>query len=187
MIRKWIKKIVDEQIDDRLMDGIDYDELSVKLSELPDLTRELSEHFDVDDTLHQVADNIDLYDLARHMDTQDVAYHMDACDVAGELDLSDIAYELRDQVEWDDVHDAIVDKLFQDRVYYKLSTELWENPDTEIKNEVTDNFEFDYDKYVIDNESLADAVMTLDGRIDEISAAFEDCFNVIKSLGNHGE
>ena len=32
MIRKWIKKIVNTEIDDRLTDGIDYDELSVKLS-----------------------------------------------------------------------------------------------------------------------------------------------------------
>lgn len=187
MIRNWIKKIVDAQIDDRLMDGIDYGQLSEKLSEMPDLAQQLSEHYDIDEVTERVAENIDLCDLANHIDTGDVAYNMDACDVAGELDLHDIAYELRDQVEWDDVHDAIVDKLFQDRVYYKLSTELWENHDTEIINEVTDNFEFDYDKYVIDNESLADAVMTLDGRIDEISAAFEDCFNVIKSLGNHGE
>lgn len=187
MIRNWIKKIVDAQIDDRLMDGIDYGQLSEKLSEMPDLAQQLSEHYDIDEVTERVAENIDLCDLANHIDTGDVAYNMDACDVAGELDLHDIAYELRDQVEWDDVHDTIVDKLFQDRVYYKLSTELWENHDTEIINEVTDNFEFDYDKYVIDNESLADAVMTLDGRIDEISAAFEDCFNVIKSLGNHGE
>lgn len=186
MIRKWIKKIVDAQIDDRLMDGIDYDRLSEKLSEMPDLTRELSEHFDVDDTLHQVADNIDLYDLAQHIDTEEIAYHMDACDVAGELDVHDIAYELRDQVEWDDVHDAIVDKLFQDRVYYKLSTELWENHDTEIINEVTDNFEFDYDNYVISNESLVDAIIALDGRIDEISAAFGDCFSAIEGLVKQG-
>ena len=174
MIRKWIKKIVNTEIDDRLMDGIDYDQLSEKLSQLPDLAQELSEHFDVHETTERVADNIDLYDLARHMEAQDIAYHIDVDDVAGELDLSDIAYGLEERIEWDDVHDAITDKL-------------WDDHDTEIISEVTDNFEFDYDKYVIDNDSLVDAMDKLDGRIDEISAAFEDCFNVIKSLGNHGE
>lgn len=187
MIRKWIKKIVDAQIDDRLMDGIDYDQLSEKLSELPDLTRELSEHFDVDDTLNQVADNIDLYDLARHIDTQDIACHIDAYDVAEELDIHDIAYELRERIEWDDVHDAVVDKLLQENVHRKVAELLWDNNESEIMDYTLDNFEFDYDKYVIDNDSLVDAMDKLDGRIDEISAAFEDCFNVIKSLGNHGE
>lgn len=187
MIRKWIKKIVNAQIDDYLTDGIDYDQLSEKLSQLPDLAQELSEHFDVDETTERVADNIDLYDLARHMEAQDIAYHIDVDDVAGELDLSDIAYGLEERIEWDDVHDAIVDKLFRDGVYHKLTEKLWDDHDTEIISEVTDNFEFDYDKYVIDNDSLVDAMDKLDGRIDEISAAFEDCFNVIKSLGNHGE
>ena len=186
MIRKWIKKIVDAQIDDRLMDGIDYDQLSEKLSEVPDLAQELSEHFDVDETTARVADNIDLYDLARHMDTQDIAYHMDACDVAGELDLHDIAHELHDDIEWDDIADTIVVKLLQDNVHRKVAELLWDNNGSEIMDYTLDNFEFDYDKYVIDNESLADAVMTLDGRIDEISAAFEDCFNVIKNLTKQG-
>ena len=63
MIRKWIKKIVNTEIDDRLMDGIDYDELSVKLSEMPDLAQELSEHLATDDMLNQVADNICLHEL----------------------------------------------------------------------------------------------------------------------------
>ena len=182
MIRKWIKKIVNAQIDDRLMDGIDYDQLSEKLSEMPDLTRELSEHFDVDDTLHQVADNIDLYDLAQHMDTQDIAYHMDACDIAGELDTHDIAYELQERIEFEDIEDALINKLLGQDVHRKVAELLWDRNESEIMDNTLDNFEFDYDKYVIDNESLAEAIIELDGRIDVITTAFEDCFDVIKNL-----
>jgi len=187
MIRKWIKKIVDAQIDDRLMDGIDYDQLSEKLSEMPNLAQELSKYFDIDEALSQVADNIDLYDLAHHMDTQDIAYHMDACDVAGELDLSDIAYELENRIEFENIEDALLKKLLQDDVHRKVAELLWDINESEIMDYTLDNFEFDYDNYVIDNDSLVDVIDKLDGRIDEISAAFEDCFNVIKGLGNHGE
>ena len=186
MIRKWIKKIVDAQIDDRLMDGIDYDQLSEKLSEMPDLTRELSEHFDTDDALSQVADNIDLYDLAQHMDTQDIAYHMDACDVAGELDLADVAEELEERMEIENVEDALVNKLLQNDVDRKVAEFLWDRNESEIMDYVTDNFEFDYDNYVVDTETLADAIMALDGRIDEISAAFGDCFSAIEGLVKQG-
>lgn len=182
MIRKWIKKIVNAQIDDRLMDGIDYDQLSEKLSEMPDLTRELSEHFDVDDTLHQVADNIDLYDLAQHMDTQDIAYHMDACDIAGELDTHDIAYELQERIEFENIEDALVNKLLQDNVHRKVAELLWHRNESEIMDYTLDNFEFDYDNYVVSSESLADAIIELDGRIGVITTAFEDCFDVIKNL-----
>lgn len=187
MIRKWIKKIVDAQIDDRLMDGIDYDQLSVKLSEVPDLAQELSEQFDVDDMLSQVADNIDLYDLAQHLDTQDIAYRMDAMDVAGELDLHDIAYELEDRIEFENIEDALLNKLLGNDVHRKVAELLWDNNESEIMDYTLDNFEFDYDKYVIDNDSLVDAMDKLDGRIDEISAAFEDCFNVIKNLTKREE
>ena len=186
MIRKWIKKIVNAQIDDRLMDGIDYDQLSVKLSEMPDLAQELSEHYDIDEVTERVAENIDLYDLANHIDAGDVAYNMDACDVAGELDLHDIAHELHDDIEWDDIADTIVVKLLQDNVHRKVAELLWDNNGSEIMDYTLDNFEFDYDKYVIDNESLADAIMALDGRIDVITTAFEDCFDVIKNLTKQG-
>ena len=186
MIRKWIKKIVNAQIDDRLMDGIDYDQLSVKLSEMPDLAQELSEYFDMHEVTERVAENIDLYDLANHIDAGDVAYNMDACDVAGELDLHDIAHELHDDIEWDDIADTIVVKLLQDNVHRKVAELLWDNNGSEIMDYTLDNFEFDYDKYVIDNESLADAIMALDGRIDVITTAFEDCFDVIKNLTKQG-
>ena len=186
MIRKWIKKIVNTEIDDRLMDGIDYDELSVKLSEMPDLARELSEHLDTDDMLNQVADNIDLYDLAQHIGAQDIADNIDACDVAGELDLHDIAYELHDNVDWDDIADTIVNKLLQENVHRKVAELLWDNNESEIMDYATDNFEFDYDNFVINSEILADAIMALDGRIDEISAAFGDCFSAIEGLVKQG-
>ena len=186
MIRKWIKKIVNTEIDDRLMDGIDYDELSVKLSEMPDLARELSEHLDTDDMLNQVADNICLHELSTHIDTYDVAGYVEACDVAGELDLHDIAYELHDNVDWDDIADTIVNKLLQENVHRKVAELLWDNNESEIMDYATDNFEFDYDNYVVSSESLADAIMALDGRIDEISAAFGDCFSAIEGLVKQG-
>lgn len=186
MIRNWIKKIVDAQIDDRLMDGIDYDQLSEKLSEVPDLAQELSKHFDVDDALSQVADNIDLYDLANHIDVHDVAYNMDACEVAGQLDLQDVAYELEERMEMENIEDALVNKLLQNDVDRKVAELLWDRNESEIMDYATDNFEFDYDNYVIDNESLADAIMALDGRIDEISAAFGDCFSAIEGLVKQG-
>lgn len=186
MIRKWIKKIVDAQIDDRLMDGIDYDQLSEKLSEVPDLAQELSKHFDVDDALSQVADNIDLYDLANHIDVHDVAYNMDACDVAGQLDLQDVAYELEERMEMENIEDALVNKLLQNDVDRKVADLLWDRNESEIMDYTLGNFEFDYDNYVIDNESLADAIMALDGRIDEISAAFGDCFSAIEGLVKQG-
>ena len=186
MIRKWIKKIVNTEIDDRLMDGSDYDELSVKLSEMPDLARELSEHLDTDDMLNQVADNICLHELSTHIDTYDVAGYVEACDVAGELDLHDIAYELHDNVDWDDIADTIVNKLLQENVHRKVAELLWDNNESEIMDYATDNFEFDYDNYVVSSESLADAIMALDGRIDEISAAFGDCFSAIEGLVKQG-
>lgn len=187
MIRKWIKKIVDAQIDDRLTDGIDYEQLSEKLSELPDLTRQLSEHFYVDDTLHQVADNIDLYDLARHMDTQDIAYHMDACDVAGYIEVYDVACELKDDIEFENIEDALVNKLLGQDVHRKVAELLWDSNESEIMDYTLDNFEFDYDKYVIDNESLVDAIMALDGRMERICGAFDECFGVIKNLTKREE
>ena len=186
MIRKWIKKIVNTEIDDRLMDGIDYDELSVKLSEMPDLARELSEHLDTDDMLNQVADNICLHELSTHIDAYDVAGYVEACDVAGELDLHDIAYELENRMEMENVEDALVNKLLQENVHGKVAELLWDNHASEISSEVTDNFEFDYDNYVVSSESLADAIMALDGRIDEISAAFGDCFSAIEGLVKQG-
>jgi len=187
MIRKWIKKIVDAQIDDRLMDGIDYDQLSEKLSEMPDLTRELSEHFDTDDTLSQVADNIDLYDLARHMDAEDIAYHVDASDVAEELDIHDVAYELEQRMEMENIEDALLKKLLGQDVHRRVAELLWDSNESEIMDHTLDNFEFDYDNYVIDNESFVDAIIVLDGRIDEITTAFENCFDVIKNLTKQGE
>jgi hypothetical protein len=187
MIRKWIKKIVNTEIDDRLMDGIDYDQLSEKLSEMPDLAQELSEHFDTDDTLSQVADNIDLYDLAGRIDTHDVAYHMDACDIAGELDLSDIAYELEERIQFENIEDALLNKLLGQDVHRKVAELLWDRNESEIMDYTLDNFEFDYDNYVVDSETLADAIVALDGRIDVITTAFEDCFDVIKNLTNREE
>ena len=187
MIRKWIKKIVNTEIDDRLMDGIDYDQLSVKLSEIPDLAQELSEHFDVHETTERVAENIDLYDLAQHMDTHDIAHHMDAYDIAGELDLHDIAYELEGRIEWDDIADTIVNKLLQENVHRKVAEHLWDNNEIEIMDYTLDNFEFDYDKFVIDNESLADAIIELDGRMERICGAFDECFGVIKNLTKREE
>lgn len=186
MIRNWIKKIVDAQIDDRLMDGIDYDQLSEKLSEVPDLAQELSKHFDVDDALSQVADNIDLYDLANHIDVHDVAYNMDACEVAGQLDLQDVAYELEERMEMENIEDALLSKLLGQDVHRKVADLLWDRNESEIMDYTLGNFEFDYDNYVIDNESLADAIMALDGRIDEISAAFGDCFSAIEGLVKQG-
>ncbi len=187
MIRKWIRKIVNAQIDDRLMYGIDYDQLSEKLSEMPDLTRELSEHFDTDDTMSQVADNIDLYDLAQHMDAEDIAYHMDACDVAGELDLHDIAYELEERIEFENIEDALLNKLLGNDVHRKVAELLWDRNESEIMDYTLDNFEFDYDKYVIDNDSLADAIIELDGRMERICGAFDECFGVIKNLTKREE
>ena len=187
MIRKWIKKIVDEQIDDRLMDGIDYDQLSEKLSEMPDLAQELSENFDVDEVTERIGENMCMDTLSTYIDACDVAYNMDAGDIAGELDLSDIAYELEDRIEFENIEDALLNKLLGQDVHRKVAELLWDRNESEIMDYTLDNFEFDYDKYVIDNDSLVNAMNNLDGRIDEISAAFEDCFNVIKSLGNHGE
>ena len=186
MIRKWIKKIVNAQIDDRLMDGIDYDQLSEKLSEMPDLAQELSEHYDVDNLLSLVADNIDLDDLARYIDTYDVAGYVEACDIAGELDLSDIAYELEERMEMENIEDALVNKLLRQDVHRKVAELLWDRNESEIMDYTLDNFEFDYDKYVVDSETLADAIMALDGRIDEISAAFGDCFSAIEGLVKQG-
>jgi len=186
MIRKWIKKIVNAQIDDRLMDGIDYDQLSEKLSEIPDLTQELSKHFDVDDALSQVANNIDLYDLAANIDMYDVAAHVETCDIAGELDLSDIAYELEERMEMENIEDALVNKLLRQDVHRKVAELLWDRNESEIMDYTLDHFEFDYDKYVVDSETLADAIMALDGRIDEISAAFGDCFSAIEGLVKQG-
>ena len=187
MIRKWIKKIVDEQIDDRLMDGIDYEQLSLKLSEMPELAQELSEHFDMHEAVGRVSENICLHDLSTYIDAGDVAYNMDAYDIAGELDTHDIAYELSDNIDWNDIADTIVKKLLQENAHGKVAELLWDNHASEISSEVTDNFEFDYDKYVIDNESLADAIIELDGRMERICGAFDECFGVIKNLTKREE
>ncbi len=187
MIRKWIKKIVDAQIDDRLMDGIDYDQLSVKLSEMPDLAQELSEHFDMHEVVGRVSENICFHDLSTYIDAHDVAYNMDACDVAGELDLSDIAYELEERIEFENIEDALLNKLLGQNIHRKVAELLWDNNESEIMDYTLDNFEFDYDKYVIDNDSLADAIIELDGRMERICGAFDECFGVIKNLTKREE
>jgi len=187
MIRKWIKKIVNTEIDERLMDGIDYDQLSEKLSEMPDLAQELSENFDMWCVAERVAEQICMHDLSSYIDTYDVAYHIEASDIAGELDLSDIAYELEERIEFENIEDALLNKLLGQDVHRKVAELLWDRNESEIMDYTLDNFEFDYDKYVIDNESLVDAVMALDGRMERICEAFDECFGVIKNLTNREE
>jgi len=86
----------------------------------------------------------------------------------------------------ENIEDALVNKLLRQDVHRKVAELLWDRNESEIMDYTLDNFEFDYDKYVVDSETLADAIMALDGRIDEISAAFGDCFSAIEGLVKQG-
>ncbi len=67
MIRKWIRRMIAEELEENALEYVDHDD---------------------------IAENIDLQVLAGHIDTYDVAMEMDACDVAGHMDTYDVANQL---------------------------------------------------------------------------------------------
>ena len=71
MIRKWIRRMIAEELEEELrtnaLEYVDHDE---------------------------IAESIDLQTLAGHVDTYDVAREMDACDVAEHVDIYDVVTEL---------------------------------------------------------------------------------------------
>lgn len=67
MIRKWIRRMIAEELKENALEYVDHDE---------------------------IAESIDLQTLASHIDTYDVAREMDACDVAEHVDIYDVANEL---------------------------------------------------------------------------------------------
>lgn len=71
MIRKWIRRMIAEELEE-------------------ELTTNALEYVDHD----AIAESIDLQALAGHVDTYDVAREMDACDVAEHVDTYDVANEL---------------------------------------------------------------------------------------------
>ena len=86
MIRKWITKIVNEQI----MNAMKEDE------EMP---RRVARQMNVGQVAEwmgasDIAEHFDAYDIAREIDVYDVAYNIDSGDVAEYMDAGDVAHHI---------------------------------------------------------------------------------------------
>ena len=73
MIRKWIRRMIAEELKENALEYVDHDEIAENID------------------LQALAGHIDTYDVAREMDACDVAEHVDRYDVAENIDLHDLA------------------------------------------------------------------------------------------------
>jgi len=86
MIRKWITKIVNEQI----MNAMEEDEeMPRKVARQMDIGQ-VAEWIEASD----IAEHFDAYDIAREIDVDDVAYNIDSGDVAEYMDVGDVAHHI---------------------------------------------------------------------------------------------
>jgi len=91
MIRKWIRKIVNEVMEETMNEiahNADVDYFSERAAEIA------AERIDV--SAEEVFEhlNIDASDIAEYVDTYDVAYNMDKDDIASEISISEVANEI---------------------------------------------------------------------------------------------
>lgn len=86
MIRKWITKIVNEQIMNAMKED---EEMPRKVARQMDIGQ-VAEWIEASD----IAEHFDAYDIAREIDVDDVAYNIDSGDVAEYMDAGDVAQHI---------------------------------------------------------------------------------------------
>ena len=86
MIRKWITKIVNEQITNAMKED---EEMPRKVARQMDIGQ-VAKWIEASD----IAEHFDAYDIAREIDVDDVAYNIDSGDVAECMEASDVAQHI---------------------------------------------------------------------------------------------
>ena len=126
MIRKWITKIVDEQI----MNAMKEDEEMPRRVARQMNIGQVAEWMEASD----IAEHFDAYDIAQNMDIDDVASNIDSCDVAEHLEVGDVAQ----YIDMDEVSRYLGDNLDVDysylagRIYHQFEVaDIVENIDYE--------------------------------------------------------
>tara|TARA_R110002012_G_scaffold9443_1_gene43434 strand:+ start:870 stop:1451 length:582 start_codon:yes stop_codon:yes gene_type:complete len=116
MIRKWIRKIVNKEVNTTMKEMFDaaveehYDDIMEKATEkiannyVLDM-QDIVEHLDVGAS--DLADEIDLYDMAYHMDLSALASEFDISDIANAVDTSDVA----DRIDIDNVASYVLEGI----------------------------------------------------------------------------
>lgn len=80
MIRKWIRRMIAEELEENALEYVNHDEIAESID------------------LQALAGHVDVYDVAREMDACDIAEHVDAYDVANELDIDRVAKIVYDAI-----------------------------------------------------------------------------------------
>ena len=86
MIRKWITKIVNEQITNALEED---EEMPRRVARQMNIGQ-VAEWIEASD----IAEHFDAYDIAREIDVDDVAYNIDSGDVAEYMEAGDVAQHI---------------------------------------------------------------------------------------------
>lgn len=89
MIGKWITKIVDKRMNERL--AIVEDDIATRLTEV--VKEEMPSAYDVacDIDMNDIVSNFDAYDIAQNIDMWDLAHNIEYDDLACEIDMADVA------------------------------------------------------------------------------------------------
>jgi len=89
MIGKWITKIVDKRMNERL--AIVEDDIATRLTEV--VKEEMPSAYDVacDIDMNDIVSEFDAYDIAQNIDIWDVAHNIEYGDLAYEIDMEDVA------------------------------------------------------------------------------------------------
>ena len=95
MIRKWITKIVNEQITNAMKEDEEMPRRVARQMNIGQVAEwmeasDIAEHFDA----YDIAREIDVYDVAQNVDTDDVAYNIDSGDVAECISAGDVAIHI---------------------------------------------------------------------------------------------
>ena len=90
MIRKWITKIVNEQITNAMKED---EEMPRKVARQMDIGQ-VAEWIEASD----IAEHFDAYDIAREIDVDDVAYNIDSGDVAQHIDMDALSRRMTEDV-----------------------------------------------------------------------------------------
>ena len=138
MIRKWIRKIVNEILKEELV--YEYD------GRIEEATAEIVAkrvNIDMNDvyeylgvSIEDIAHEIDMDDLASHIDASDVAWSMSADDVAREVDLQDLARHVHDELDID--YDELAEKVDGD----ELATEVAVNICNDAMDDLADCIDY---------------------------------------------
>ena len=146
MIRKWIKKIVNEILKEELVfeydDSIEEATAEIVAKRVNIDMNDVYEYLGV--SIEDIAHEIDMDDLASHIDASDVAWSVDAEEVGRNIDLQDLATH---------VHQELYENL---DINYNELTELIDQ--NELAAEVAERIDMDDLAEHIDEDDLADCI-----------------------------